>query len=170
MTTSQKTCFKCNAVKPLTCFYKHSQMADGRLNKCKECNKKDVRKNYAENVEQYQAYERKRAMLPHRVAARRTYVATNKGKEAVKRSCQKFRVNNPEKAKAHRMVNYRLRSGAIIAPKLCSVCLNASDNIHGHHEDYSKPLALVWCCPRCHSNIHKGVFRMGESMIKDCSA
>ena len=44
MTT--KTCFKCNLEKKLEDFYKHPQMPDGRVNKCKECNKKDTRDNY----------------------------------------------------------------------------------------------------------------------------
>lgn len=41
-----KKCFKCGIEKPLIEFYKHPQMLDGHVNKCKDCNKKDVSENY----------------------------------------------------------------------------------------------------------------------------
>lgn len=35
----EKSCIICNKVKPLGEYYKHSQMGDGHLNKCKQCTK-----------------------------------------------------------------------------------------------------------------------------------
>ena len=42
-----KKCFRCGIVKELSHFYKHKQMGDGHLNKCKECTKKDTAKREA---------------------------------------------------------------------------------------------------------------------------
>ena len=45
-----KTCFKCGESKPRTEFYRHPEMADGRLGKCKVCTKADVTLNWHSNA------------------------------------------------------------------------------------------------------------------------
>lgn len=77
-----KICFKCKKEKPLSSFYKHGQMADKHLNKCKECTKKDVTEHREENIDRIRAYDRKRDDLPHRIAARVAYQKTEAGKLA----------------------------------------------------------------------------------------
>ena len=63
-----KVCFKCGKEKPLSEFYKHSKMADGHLNKCKECAKKDVTDNYFKKIENEEWVEKERARARNKYA------------------------------------------------------------------------------------------------------
>ena len=56
-----KVCFKCGRELPLSFFYKHPRMADGRLNKCKDCTRKDVSENIAKKSENIEWRRKERA-------------------------------------------------------------------------------------------------------------
>ena len=46
-----KVCFRCKIEKPLKEFYEHKGMADGHLNKCKNCTKAESVKRHYEKAE-----------------------------------------------------------------------------------------------------------------------
>jgi hypothetical protein len=148
-----KECFKCGKVKPYTEFYKHPQMADGHLNKCKVCNRKDAKEHREKNIERVREYDRKRGSLPHRVEAREEYSKTEKGKASLSKARKRYLDSNPDKRAAHVILGNAIRDGRII--KLPCECCSSTDRIHGHHEDYTKPIDVIWLCPRHHAALHK---------------
>lgn len=56
----------------------------------------------------------------------------------------------PERKVAEIAVKAAIKNGMLIRPEKCSACDNPSMVIHGHHDDYSKPLEVRWLCPSCH--------------------
>jgi len=155
MTIAAKKCFKCLSIKSLTDFYKHPMMADGRVNKCKECNRKDVMENRARNIDYYIEYDKGRANNPNRVIARTAYAKTKAGKKSHEMAKKKWVEGNAIKRSAQIMVGNAVRDKRLFKPKFCSECKHHKQRIHGHHDDYSKPLSVRWLCAKCHSNWHK---------------
>ena len=62
-----------------------------------------------------------------------------------------WRRANPERYRAHVSVQRALSSGAIEKGP-CEVCGNTI--VDGHHDDYSKPLAIRWLCRKHHTQLH----------------
>ncbi len=139
MTT--KKCFKCKQIKPLKMFYKHKQMADGHLNKCKHCAKKDVKERYQseEGINKIVEYEKKRFKDPKRKAKVKIYQ-------------QKRRAKSKGKNRARHKVSNAIRNGRL--KKLpCEFC--GDINSQAHHDDYRKYLDVKWLCFKCHRKLHK---------------
>lgn len=161
-----KKCFKCGVIKPLDEFYKHSQMLDGHLNKCKECAKKDVRKNRTDKLEYYQEYDRNRSSLPQRVSLRKKvsgkWLEDGRHAAAVARHKKRF----PEKYSARNKVNHAIHDGRLTPPTTCSMCGKETVNIHAHHADYSKPLEVMWLCTECHGKEHRKYPRKPKTINK----
>ncbi len=135
--TRSKECFKCKIVKPLDEFYKHNMMADGHLNKCKECTKNDVSKHREENIERIRQYDRDRAKLPHRIELK---------KEIVRRWNKK----HPDRRNAQQKLRHAVQSG-LVKKHPCWVC---GEKAEAHHPDYSSPLDVVWLCTVHHKQTH----------------
>lgn len=144
MSTTLKTCRECAMPLPLVSFYRHASMADGFLNKCKECVKARVTRHRNKNIEKMRLYDNLRSKTPARKA--RLY-----------RNCRKFRKEFPEKYRAHNMVSNAVRDGRLEKPDACEKCDRKGHVLHGHHDDYEKQLDVKWLCPACHSARHKEI-------------
>lgn len=143
-----KKCRKCLEIKPVGDFYKHSHMADGLLNKCKECTKADVRKNRSENISYYRAYDLIRAKRPERAAA-------------VSKVASEWRKTDKRRMRCHNMVSRAVRAGKL-TPKPCEVC-GSEKSIHAHHDSYDRPLDVIWLCAVHHKARHAELDAAGVS-------
>ena len=136
-----KECFKCKTIKPLSEFYKHSAMGDGHLNKCKECTKNDATAHRNKNLEKIRAYDRDRAKAPERSKAAQEINAA-------------WRKADNRRTRAHVAVARAVRKGSLVR----SPCIRCGEQKSlAHHEDYDKPLEVVWLCQPCHKQRHKEI-------------
>lgn len=132
-----KHCNCCSTTKPASDFHIRAASIDGLSAKCRDCQR---------------AYDKERAMKPHRAAARLQYSQTERGKEAHRRASRKSAILSPMKKKARSAVGNALRDGKLHrAP--CEICSNPV--AHAHHDDYSKPLDVRWLCTTHHAEWHK---------------
>lgn len=142
-----KKCFKCNQEKPLTEFYKHSQMADGHVNKCKDCNKNDVKGNYLVNLTKdgFIEKERKRSRMKYH----RLYVGKY---NAVFRDPKKYQRKYPEKRKAVTM------SGSLKKP---------FEGAERHHWSYNEEhyKDVIWLTKKEHMKGHRFIVYDQERMM-----
>ena len=81
----------------------------------------------------------------------RKYLTTEKGKAARQRAQIKYRENHKKKVKAHGMVAYALKTGAL-KKQPCHVC--GDEKSQAHHADYDNPLGVVWLCDKHHKEAH----------------
>lgn len=63
-----------------------------------------------------------------------------------------FREKDPQKAKCRDAVRKAVAKGALVCMP-CEKC--GAQPAHAHHEDYSKPLDVVWLCPTHHADLHR---------------
>lgn len=167
-----KKCGKCKIEKEYSKFNKcKSNKKDGLQNSCKSCEKsyreknkekaKDYRESHKEEMKAYRDSHKKEKDIWYKnnkeelKLKSKIYQQTPRGKELKKIRKKKWQKENPLKYKAHRILQKAVARGAIIKPINCSVCNKTNCKISGHHDDYSKPLVVIWVCDKCHPSLDK---------------
>lgn len=139
-------------------------MGDGHLGKCKSCTKRDTADRVARKMQDPQWVEAE--MERHRVKSRLTraegkaYIVTREEKREIQK---RYRKKYPEKNRARLKVQDAKRAGKMKCEP-CSVC--GATRAEAHHDDYSKPLDVVWLCTKHHAERHVQMRREARMKLK----
>jgi len=85
------------------------------------------------------------ALTEHGVALEKSLAASTKHHNA-----------NRNKKNARSRLQYAVEVGEMVRPTVCPAC-GLEKFVEGHHEDYSKPLEVIWMCSKCHGKHHAGL-------------
>ena len=132
-----RICGLCGMEKTLEEYQRNKSNPLGRAYWCKECRRE---------------FDRQRNLQPDRRLQIKQWEQSERGKELRSLSRKKDRLLNRQKYRAHRLVNKLIREG-FIKKMPCEKC--GDINSHGHHPDYSKPIKVVWLCPRHHAELNR---------------
>jgi hypothetical protein len=122
-------CPMCKKEKPFEAFYPSSSKRNKRATYCIMCEKEYSKKRRLAGLEKKKDYK----SLRH--------------KEYVKM----YKLKNPEKVFAGDTLRNSIKLGKN-KKQPCEICGNPKSQ--GHHDDYSKPLDVVWLCQEHHTWIH----------------
>lgn len=157
-----KTCFKCREEKPLSEFYRHPQTGDGYLGKCKTCTKSDTAAREVKLLSNPITAESEAAR--HREKSRKYREdgrVKDRGPEYYLARQRKMRAKDPIADRARAMVGRAVRNGTLL-PKPCEQC--GSVDSEAHHPDHTKPLEVVWLCPKHHSEADNELRRLRRNL------
>jgi hypothetical protein len=131
-----KPCRKCGKVLPLTEFSPDPRKTDGHVGQCRPCRAATRAAYYEKHREQeYVRFQEYYRTSPHKRAALKAAQLSPRGV-------------------ARQTLHSAVRGGAVTKPTSCEEC-GLTALLHGHHEDYSKPLDVEWLCPACHGKRHR---------------
>ena len=140
VTYPSKICTKCHEEKTLDEFYpRWDGKWGGYYPRCRVCVRKYSKTLRDSNV----VFYRDKA----RVYARMLYSRLS---PVFIQRVRKYREDHPERHRAGNVLLEAVSLGEIDRPSKCESCGCSPPRIEGHHQDYTKPLAVMWLCKPCH--------------------
>lgn len=160
-----KVCTICGAEKDVSGFYRNRLIF---YPYCKVCYIEKSNKYRANNLERLLERSSERSATEAYKTKRKRYLKSKAGKEAMRRSNANQKLRYPERYRARRELVKAIERG-ILVRKPCVVC-GTEQNVQGHHEDYSKPLDIIWYCRTHHIERHKQIRKEQRVKHKELDA
>jgi hypothetical protein len=136
----KRICYKCKGEFPIESFINKKTGSFGKGYECKDC----CRIAYRERRERHIGTHKKKD---------RAYYERNREKIINKR--KEYNKANKDKVSARSKIMGAVFTGKVIRPDSCSKC-GIKCVPDAHHEDYKKPLDVIWLCRKCHQILHNG--------------
>lgn len=139
-----KNCYICKKEQPFRMFYRNKHTSSGRRSACKACSKERRKTPEARKADAL------RSRRYYNIEKSRLYEAQPKTKAMRRRAHQKRKhtVNF-----ISRQITCLAVKAGIITKTPCAVC--GDKVVQGHHEDYYKPLDVIWLCRKHHGERHR---------------
>lgn len=113
---------------------------------------KECRENYYENKEIIAIRRKKQRsrITDKQKNALRQKEWRQKNPEKFRAYVRRWQKIHSEKHNAHQRVHRAVEDGVLKRPEYCESCRKKCKP-EGHHEDYSRPLEVIWLCRVCHA-------------------
>lgn len=181
-----KTCTGCKINKQFEEYGKDKKGKFGLNQKCKICcrirnkNKKRSKKSIEKNKEYKSEWQKKNRKILNERLRKRYKDNIEKSRSQARNRAVKYRRSDeykdkknaydkiyrrvsPEKANARDKVRRAIKKGKLFRSSFCQLCRKNSFT-HAHHEDYNKPLDVIWMCPTCHISHHRNLENCAERL------
>lgn len=137
---SSKRCSRCGDTKAASDFNRHGRSRDGLDAWCRRC--------HTEYAREYR--DRRRASDPE------WHERKKAGHRAYRRR-RGYSPADPHKVRARTAVSNAIKDRRLIPAHTCEDCGHDFSEFRreAHHEDYDKPLDVVWLCSLCHGKRHR---------------
>lgn len=125
-------------------FGKNSHSFDGLHDYCRGCVAKKAAERYRVNLDKSRELGR---------------AYTKKNRPSLE-EMKEIRARDRVKFAARRAIFRAVENGELLKPEVCQRC-GDNHRVEGHHDDYAKPLDVLWLCTACHRRRHEELAAAG---------